>query len=170
MYCFDKIFILFGEKFLFDLIEGWLCDVREDFFMFGICFKNCLFINKDFFEFGCSIGMYLKNGLGFVGFLYELIKYGFGFFIVLYVVIVNCYELYVDNSFLLNYFFGKEIYLIVYLLWLDNKKSNCIVGKVVELFYGEYKLFEELYEGLDFVVVKIDYCRVGGKCCYICVF
>lgn len=41
-----------------------------------------------------------------------------------------------------------------------------IVGDVVELFYGKYKLFLILFEGLDFVVVKIKYCREGSKLIY----
>lgn len=40
---------------------------------------------------GCSIGNFLGNGLGFVGFFYKLINliniFGSGFFIVLYVVV-----------------------------------------------------------------------------------
>lgn len=41
-----------------------------------------------------------------------------------------------------------------------------IKGDVVELFYGKYKLFLILFEGLDFVVVKIKYCREGSKLIY----
>lgn len=51
--------------------------------------------------------------------MYELInfdKYRFGFLIVFYVVIKECYRLYDENIFLLNYFLGNNNYVIVYLL------------------------------------------------------
>lgn len=169
LYCLDKTLIPFGEKPLPDSIEGWPCDVREDFFMLGTCPKNCPSTNKDFPELGCSIGMHSKNGSGSVGFLYESIKYGSGFLTASHVAIANCHELHVDNSLLSNHPLGKETHLIVHPSWSDNKKSNRTVGKVVESFYGEYKLSEELYEGLDFAAVKTDHCRVGGKCRYTCV-
>lgn len=41
LYCFDKNFILFGEKFLLKIIVGCLCDIREDYVMFGYCFNRC---------------------------------------------------------------------------------------------------------------------------------
>lgn len=50
--------------------------------------------------FGCSIGIFFIFILGFVGFLVELnnlmCEFKSGFFILLYVVIVNFYELYID--------------------------------------------------------------------------
>lgn len=119
-YCLDKLIILFGEKLLFEYFVGWLCSYREDFFMFGKCFEDCLFINYKFLEFGCSIGILLCVCLGFVGFLYEFInlnnEFGFGFFIVLYVVIKDFKELYNDEILLFNYFFWIKKYLIVYLI------------------------------------------------------
>lgn len=82
---------MFGEKFLLNFIKGWFCDVKEDFFMFGRCLYDCWNIILNFIELGCSIGIMLDFFVGFVGFFYEL-KYldnlfGFGFFMVLYVVI-----------------------------------------------------------------------------------
>lgn len=43
-------------------------------------------------------------------------KYRFGFLIVFYVVIKECYRLYKEKIFLLNYLLGNKIYVIVYLL------------------------------------------------------
>lgn len=94
LYCLDKILILFGEKFLLIYIVEWLCEVLEDLFMFGKCLNMCL----NYFDFGCSIGIFFDKFFGFCGFLYEFKlkdnKYKFGFFIVLYVVIKDFYKLY----------------------------------------------------------------------------
>lgn len=169
LYCLDKTLIPFGEKPLPDSIEGWPCDVKENFFMLGICPQNCPSTNKDFPELGCSIGIHSKNGSGSVGFLYESRKYGSGFLTASHVAIGNCHELHVDNRLLSNHPLGREKHLIVHPSWSDNKKNNRTVGEVVESFYGEYKLSEELYEGLDFAAVKINSCRKGGKCSYTCV-
>lgn len=90
-YCLDKFFILFGEKKILDIFEGWLCDVREDFIMFGRCIEYCRIIIVDYFEFGCSIGMFLDKSFGLVGFMFELEDFKeYGFLIVVYVVIENC--------------------------------------------------------------------------------
>lgn len=72
LYCLDKIIILFGEKLLLEMIVGWFCDIREDFVMFGKCLRLCLLFSWNFFEFGCSIGIFFVDFVGFVGFLVEL--------------------------------------------------------------------------------------------------
>lgn len=72
-YCLDKNFILFGERKLLEIFEGWFCDFREDFIMFGKCIVKCRVIIVDYFVFGCSIGMFLYSVFGFVGFMYEII-------------------------------------------------------------------------------------------------
>lgn len=72
LYCLDKNIILFGEKLLLELIVGWFCDIREDFVMFGKCLRLCLLFSLNFFEFGCSIGIFFVDFVGFVGFLVEL--------------------------------------------------------------------------------------------------
>lgn len=93
VYSLDKMLIFFGEKLFLEFIGGWFCDVREDIVMLGFwrCFMNCLFFSDNYFMKGCSIGNFLGNGLGFVGFFYKLINliniFGSGFFIVLYVVV-----------------------------------------------------------------------------------
>lgn len=95
--------------------------------------------------------------MGFVGFLYELKNYGFGFFIVLYVVFEGCYRYYMKNKFLLGYIFKNEI---VYLFRLDNSEIENKVGIVVKVFFGEYRFLNGKVEGLDLVVVRILFiCR-----------
>lgn len=86
--------------------------------------------------------------------MYELRNFDeFGFLIVLYVVIKSCYLLYKYNLLLFKQDYRREEYCIVYLLWLDNDCVNYNVGLVVELIFGNYKLFV----GLDFVVVRINF-------------
>lgn len=93
MYCLDKSIVLYGEKLFLELFEGWCCDIREDFVLFGNCFNLCLLCSLNFFEFGCSIGIFFVDFVGFVGFLVELknvlnnYRLECGFLIVFYVVI-----------------------------------------------------------------------------------
>lgn len=71
LYCLDKNIVLFGENIMLSFIGGYFYDLREDFVMLEICFNICLFLDIDFFEFGCSIGIDLKiDGIiGIVGFM-----------------------------------------------------------------------------------------------------
>lgn len=106
--------------------------------------------------------------MGFVGFLYELENYGFGFFIVLYVVVKDCYRYYMKNKFLLGYIFKNEI---VYLFWLDNNEIENKVGEVVKVFFGEYRFLIGVIEGLDLVVVRILFIfRLGGIIFYFKIY
>lgn len=71
-------------------------------------------------ELGCSIGIDEINGVGFVGFLVEFVRNECGFFIVVYVVILDYYLLYVSELLLLDFFnFNDNECVIVYLLFLD---------------------------------------------------
>lgn len=71
--------------------DKWLCDIREDFVMFGYCLIVCLVLYGNFLEFGCSIGIVEVYFIGLVGFLVEF-NNECGFLIVLYVVVWN-YEI-----------------------------------------------------------------------------
>lgn len=91
------------------MFVGCLCVFMEDFFMLGNCIEMCKSV--DCFEFGCSIGRFLDEFFGLVGFMYKLRNlsvFKFGFLIVLYVVIKNCYELYSFDELyeLIKYCFG----------------------------------------------------------------
>lgn len=57
---------------------------------------------------------------------------------------------------MVNFFFDENI--IVYLLFLENGNRNNRIGRVVEVFFGNY---EDI--GLDFVVIKINESRNKGK-------
>lgn len=85
-FCLDEFILLYGELFFFKILEGYLCDIWEDFVMFGYC-VGCWILSI-----GCSIGVLLIKLVGLVGFfvrLNEFFKGVFkcGFFIVVYVVI-----------------------------------------------------------------------------------
>lgn len=156
---------------MLSFIGGYFYDLREDFVMLEICFNICLFLDIDFFEFGCSIGIDLKiDGIiGIVGFMVQLVNDldEFGFFIVVYVVVV---ELKRNKIYLKKVDLKGEI-KIIYLLYINDeeicekveifKKENKNIffekvkglnsefGYVVEVFYGNY---EE--RGFDLVYVQ----------------
>lgn len=88
VYCLDKNIVLFGEKLFLIFIDGFDCDYREDFMRFLMCVIMVVYIN---IELGCSIGIDEINGVGFVGFLVEFVRNECGFFIVVYVVILDYY-------------------------------------------------------------------------------
>lgn len=101
IYCLDKDLVFFGEKLFLKILEGFFCDIWEDFIMFGGCF-DCYEIV--YLNFGCCIGLFL-NGIGFVGFLVKINELGLeilGFLIVVYVVVENWINLYYNKVFLLE--------------------------------------------------------------------
>lgn len=101
IYCLDKDLVLFGEELFLKILEGFNCDIWEDFIMFGVCF-DCYEIV--YLNFGCCIGLFF-NGIGFVGFLVKINELGLeilGFLIVVYVVVENWIDLYYNKVFLLE--------------------------------------------------------------------
>lgn len=154
LYCLVKDIILFGEKKLLVFFEGYLCDIREDFVMFGNgkCLYECLVFNKSFFEFGCCIG--IIDFYGFVGFLVEFGNYlECGFLIVLYVVVLGFKVFYRFNICLLNISFLRNEEFVVYIINLVFEYKN--VGEVVEVFFGNC----DFKEGVDLVLVKSEIFR-----------
>lgn len=123
IYCLDKNIVLFGEKLFLNFIDGVDCDYREDFVRFLMCCViMVVYIN---IELGCSIGRDEINDVGFVGFLVEIVRNECGFFIVVYVVILNFYKLYIYKVLLLDIFYFNDIeYVIVYLLFYDVLRVN----------------------------------------------
>lgn len=65
IYCLDKDLVPFGEKPPPKTLEGFCCDIREDFIMLGACF-DCHEIAHP--NPGCCIGL-PSNGIGSAGFL-----------------------------------------------------------------------------------------------------
>lgn len=129
--------MLYGELLIFKIFEGYLCDVWKEFLMFGYC-GGCKIVNI-----GCGIGILLVKLMGLVGFFVRLVDFigilRSGFFIVVYVVIENYDELYEYSLLFFKYFFVRECYKIIYLLYVDSSVNN-IIGEVIELFFGNYGL------------------------------
>lgn len=139
LYCFDKNFVLYGEIQFFIIVGGYLCDKREGIFILGLC-VDCCYNN---FGLGCSIGMLSDFYIGFVGFLVKIINllYKIGFFIVVYVVIKDLFDLYDEDMFLLEcVFMGNKNKEMVYLLYLQIDRNN-YVGIVEEFYIGDFGFY-----------------------------
>lgn len=163
-YCLDKTLVPFGEKKLPETLEGWPCDLREDFIMLGFCTENCRTTTANNPELGCSIGMPSDTSCGSVGFMFESKdSKKFGFLTAAHVAIKSFQEL--VNKFLSDFPLRNQIHNIVHPSWTDNNKNNNVVGQVVTAFLGNYA---PLTEGLDFAAVQTK-CKKKGIC-ILCVF
>lgn len=122
---------------------------------------------------GSSNGVPAKIGAGSVGFFYESktgSRYGSGFVTASHAAIESCYHLRYQDKLLSNCLWKKtekkpKHEIVHPKCKMINGKEH-IVGDVVESFYGEYKLSETLFEGLDFAVVKTKHCREGSTLIY----
>lgn len=163
LYCLDKFLIPFGEKPLPETIEGWPCDIREDFVRFGICPNRCLASRQNLPDPGCSIGIPSDDSSGSVGFLVEsknpLHTFEFGFLTASHVAVKHFEQLYHDEKLLSMHYLNRKDHLIVHPSWTDNVKIDNEVGKVVESFCGNYGLYKI---GLDFAVIASNNSRNGG--------
>lgn len=171
-YCLDKTLIPFGEKKLPESLEGWPCDLREDFIMSEGCTENCRTTTADYPSLGCSIGIPSDNAGGSVGFMYKsenLTKFVSGFLTASHVAIKNCQELHSAKTLheLSTHSLGKEKHYIVHPSWKDGGDVDNIVGEVREAFYGNNDLSAEC-EGLDIAFVESK-CRSKGIYA-LCVF
>lgn len=165
-YCLDKSLIPFGEKKIPDTLEGWPCDVREDFIMLGRCTEYCRTTTADYPELGCSIGRPSDKSFGSVGFMFESEdSKEYGFLTAAHVAIENCQRLYRGNNLLSEHPLRNKRHDIVHPSWTDNEYNDYIVGQVMEAFYGNYT---SLPGGLDFAAIKTN-CKKKGIC-ILCVF
>lgn len=159
LYCLDKTLIPFGEKPLPNSIEGWPCDVKEDFFMFGKCPDpdNCRQNDPNLTELGCSIGIKSDLSAGSAGFFYKSKSpdnpFGSGFLTASHVAIKQCKILYASNKQLLQHRLRRKKHIIVHPSMIDGNISNNEVGLVVEAFYGN---FGDPSTGLDVAAVRND--------------
>lgn len=162
-YCLDKSLIPFGEKPLPNSIEGWPCDVREDFFMFGQCAKPCRRIDPNLTELGCSIGIESDPVAGSAGFFYESKTrdnpFESGFLTAAHVAVKQTDILYSSKKQLSQHELGRENHIIVHPSLIDGNDDNNAVGHVVEAFYGNYG---NPLRGLDVAVVKNNMKRPEG--------
>lgn len=161
LYCLDKTLIPFGENALPKKLAGLDCDIREDFFMLGIC-QYCSSPNSP--EPGCSIGIPSDNFSGSVGFLYKSERtFESGFLTASHVAIKRFEEFYGSElSFpCINFFYLRERHPVVHPSFSDNNNRNNEVGYVVKSYFGNFELARTL-TGLDFAVVQSISCRDEG--------
>lgn len=161
-YCLDKNLIPLGERKLPETLEGWPCDLREDFIMLGQCTANCRNITADYPVLGCSIGMPSHSASGSVGFMYETTDdevFQSGFLTASHVAVAECQKLHSENTFLSNHNFVQNDHSIVHPSFKDNRSVNHTVGYVVEAFFGTTQS-----EGLDIAVVQTCKSINGGNC------
>lgn len=161
LYCLDKTLIPFGENALPKTLAGLDCDIREDFFMLGIC-RYCSSPNSP--EPGCSIGIPSDNFSGSVGFLYKSeVTFESGFLTASHVAIKRFEELYGSDMSVpcFNFFYFRKRHPVVHPSFSDNNNRNNEVGYVVKSYFGNFKLAKGL-TGLDFAVVQSTSCRDEG--------
>lgn len=164
LYCLDKSIVPYGEKPLPELLEGWRCDIREDFVLFGNCPNPCPSHSRNFPEPGCSIGIPFVDSAGSVGFLVEPkngsnnYRLKCGFLTASHVAIQGFQELYHQDRLLSMSHLARRDHSIVHPSWQDGY-TGYEVGQVVESFCGNYGLNKI---GMDFALVKNQKCRQEG--------
>ncbi|XP_065939577.1 uncharacterized protein [Magallana gigas] len=150
LYCLDKSLIPFGEKPLPEFIAEWPCDIREDFFKFGRCPRNCPAQNRSLPDTGCSIGIKSDGSSGSAGFLYKSKEptnaLGDGFFTAAHVAVKDLEKLNSNTSFRTANF-CPDNNIIVHPSFPENGNVNYRVGRVVEAVLGKH---------LDFAAIKIN--------------
>nr|XP_034310800.1 uncharacterized protein LOC105335643 isoform X1 [Crassostrea gigas] len=137
IYCLDKDLVPFGEEPLPKTLEGFHCDIREDFIMFGACF-DCHEIAHP--NPGCCIGL-PSNGIGSAGFLAKTNESGLetsGFLTAAHVAAENWTDLYYNKVLLSELEIDQYNYEIVHCPLLPNDNSSQIIGKVRESYCGNW--------------------------------
>lgn len=157
--CLDKSIIPYGELPLPKNLDGYPCDIREDFVMFGHCL-GCQTLNI-----GCSIGIPLIQSAGSVGFFVRsndstqgISKSGF--LTAAHLAIEQCDELYEHKSLLSTTHLSNMSHKIVHPSYADNA-ANVVIGEVIESFFGNYGTNEI---GIDAAFVQTNQQNLGGKC------
>lgn len=160
IYCLDKHLVPYGEKELPKSIEGWNCDMREDYVIFGSCFDCRIITNPNP---GCCIGLHEPpNGSGSVGFLVkenDSTPERAGFLTAAHVAAGNWRDLYNSNSLLSTLDGFPFEYRIVHPLPPTQNVSR-VIGRVKELFCGNWG---PEGTGIDAAFVENDEPRRGGK-------
>lgn len=157
LYCLVKDITPFGEKKLPVSLEGYPCDIREDFVMFGNgkCPYECPASNKSLPEPGCCIG--ITDSYGSVGFLVEFGNHlECGFLTASHVVVSGFKAFYRPNIRLPNTSSSRNEEPVVHIINSALEHKN--VGEVVEAFFGNC----DSKEGVDLALVKSETLRQGG--------
>lgn len=134
IYCLDKYLIPFGEKPIPKMLEGYLCDMREDTIRFAACF-DCHEIDHP--NSGCCVGI-SSNSFGSVGFLVKMIgsnTEALGFLTAAHVAAENWIDLY-NKKCLLSQLETDVCSHEMFHQPLPNNEQR--VGKVKEAFCGNW--------------------------------
>lgn len=154
--CLDESILPYGELPLPKILEGFPCDIREDFVMFGSC-VGCRTLSI-----GCSIGVPLMNSAGSVGFFVRSNESsnGFskcGFLTAAHVAIKKCNELYEHESLLSKDPLANMSHEIVHPSYADNA-TTAVIGKVIESYFGNWTNGT----GIDAAFVQTNQQNLGG--------
>lgn len=156
--CLDESILPYGESPLPKNLDGYPCDIREEFVKFGHC-VGCQTLNI-----GCSIGIPLIQSAGSVGFfvISNHSTQGIsksGFLTAAHVAIEQCDELYEHKSLLSKIQLSNMSHEIVHPSYADNA-ANVVIGEVIESFFGNYGTSEI---GIDAAFVQTNQQNLGGK-------
>lgn len=155
--CLDESILPYGEQPLPKDLEGYPCDIREDFVMFGHC------VGCQTLSIGCSIGIPLVKLAGSVGFFVRSndSSQGIskcGFLTAAHVAIQHCDELYEQKSLLSRGHLANNSNEIVHPSYAENT-ANVVIGKVIESFFGNYGTNGT---GIDAAFVQTNQRNLGG--------
>lgn len=155
--CLDESILPYGEQALPKDLEGYPCDIREDFVMFGHC------VGCQTLSIGCSIGIPLVKLAGSVGFFVRSNESSqgiskCGFLTAAHVAIQHCDELYEQKSLLSRGHLANNSNEIVHPSYADNT-ANVVIGKVIESFFGNYGTNGT---GIDAAFVQTNQRNLGG--------
>lgn len=157
--CLDESILPYGESPLPENLDGYPCDIREEFVKFGHC-VGCQTLNI-----GCSIGIPLVKLAGSVGFFVKSNdstqgNFKSGFLTAAHVAIGPCDELYEHKSLLSKNPLANKSHEIVHPSYADNA-ANAVIGKVIESFFGNYGINET---GIDAAFIQTNQRNLGGTC------
>lgn len=155
--CLDESILPFGELPLPENLDGYPCDIRKEFVMFGHS-SGCQTLNI-----GCSIGIPLVKLAGSVGFFVRSNdsfqgSSKIGFLTAAHVAIEPCDELYEHKSLLSKNPLANMSHEIVHPSYADNA-ANVVIGKVIESFFGNYG---KNGTGIDAAFVQTNQRYLGG--------
>lgn len=154
--CLDESILPYGESPLPKILEGYPCDIREDFVMFGHC-VGCRTLSI-----GCSIGVPSIKSAGSVGFFVRSNESSkgvskCGFLTAAHVAIEQCDELYEHRSLLSKDPLANISHEIVHPSYADNE-TTAVIGKVIESYFGNWTN----ETGIDAAFVQTNQRNLGG--------
>lgn len=156
LFCLDESIRPYGESPLPTHLEGYLCDIRKEFVMFGH-YVDCQTMNI-----GSSIGIPFVELAGSVGFFVRSndSSQGFpkcGFLTAAHVAIEQWDELYEHRLLLSKDPLANTSHEIVYPSYLDNR-TNVVIGIVIESYFGNWTNGT----GIDAAFVETSQRNLGG--------